>query len=337
LQSDGPPVRARSLNTPKCAAVAALALALVIAAVAVAGCGGSSPSAATLLSDTFNAPKPIESGQVDLSFALAASGYAALGQPVALHLSGPFQSTGKGQLPHFALQLSLGTGGRTIQAGATSTAGQFFLELAGTPFAAPASTVKELQAAYAQATKTAGSAKSKSTFASLGLDPGRWLANPVNKGTADVGGEQTAHIQAGLNAQRFLEDAAKLSGASGSVGLAGATPGVGLLSPAGITALSASVKSARVDVYTGQSDHLLRRLSLSVTIATSAKTRAVLQGLRTATLSLQLQFTHLNQSQRIVAPSNPHPLSELLGDLQQLGLLSGSASSAAGGAGSSAG
>jgi hypothetical protein len=330
LQPDGPSVRARTLNTPMRAAVAVLAVMLALAGLAPAGCGASSPSAQKLLNETFESPKPIESGQIDLSFALATSGYAALGQPVSLHLTGPFQSAGSSQLPRFALSVDISTGGHTIQAGATSTASQFFLELGGTPFVAPASAMAALRAGYAQATKTANSAKSKSSFASLGIDPGTWLEKPVNRGSSEIGGEQTTHIQAGLNVARFLADAAKLSGASGSVGLAGATPGSGLLSKAGIAALSSSVSSTRVDVYTGRDDHLLRRLSLSAKILTNAKARATLQGLSSATLSLQLQFTDLNKPQQIVAPRNPRPLSELLADLRQLGLVSGEGSSSAG-------
>jgi hypothetical protein len=105
---------------------------------------------------------------------------------------------------------------------------------------------------------------------------------------------------------------------------------VALLAPSEIPAIASSVNSTHVDVYTGQSDHLLRRLSLSASISTNAKARAALQGLRTGKLSLQLQFTNLNKPQQIVAPKNPQPLSDLQGYLQQLGLLSGGAGSSAG-------
>jgi hypothetical protein len=126
---------------------------------------------------------------------------------------------------------------------------------------------------------------------------------------------------------RFLADAQKLSGAGGSLGLGSGGQGSGLLSPAQVSALASSVRSARVDVYTGTHDHLLRRLSLRVAVSTTARARATLAGLRSATLSLVLQFADLNRPQRIAAPSNPQPVSELLPVLERLGLVKGSPSS----------
>jgi hypothetical protein len=201
---------------------------------------------------------------------------------------------------------------------------------------APESTLQALKQGYAQATKAATSSKSQSTFASLGIDPGRWLQNPVEVGTAKVGADETIHLVSGLNLTRFLADAYKLSGAGSSLGLASAGQVSSLLGPTQSQALERSVKSARVDVYSGKNDHLLRRLSLTVSLSTDARARASLQGLRSANLSLQLQFTHLNQPQKILAPSNPRPISELVGVLQQLGLLS-SASTSSSKTGSSGG
>ncbi len=311
--------------------VAVLATVLALAsAIGLEACGGASPSAQTLLSDTFQSHKPIESGQIDLALKLAASGYAPLAQPVALQLSGPFQSLGAKRLPRFALQVSLALGGQPLKAGAVSTGSRLFVELGGSPFEAPAATVSAVQKSFAQATSSASAGKGSGTFASLGLNPSSWLEHPVDKGTVQIAGEQTTHIEAGLNVTRFLTDTDRLSGVGNSTGLSGAAPGLALLAPSEIPALSRSVKSARVDVYTGRDDHLLRRLSVSATVATDAKDRAALQGLRSASLSLQLGFTDVNKPQRIVAPSNPQPLSDLQGYLQQLGIL-GSGSTASSG------
>lgn len=319
-------MRAHPPNTSRRALVALAGLVAVLAAAGLAACGASgSPSAQTLLSQTFESHKPIESGRLDLSLALSPAGSGGAlssSEAFALRLRGPFQSLGPARLPRFALQLSLRAAGLTLQAGATSTAGKFFIELAGKPFLAPASTVAALQNGYAQATRASTPAQRRSTFGALGLDPTRWLVHPTLAGTATVAGAETVHIVAGLNASRFLADAERLSGAGGTLGLGAGGPGA-LFSAARLSALSSSVRSARVDVYAGAHDHLLRRLSLSATLSTTSQARAALGALRGASITLVLQFAGLNQPQAIPAPSNPQPISQLGPALQRLGLVPG--------------
>jgi hypothetical protein len=327
-------VNARDLKTSLHTVVALL---VTVAAGGLQACGSSSPSAQTILNDTFRSHQQIESGKLDLSFNLTARGLPSIKAPTSLHVSGPFQSLGAKQFPHFALQVSFATGGHSLDIGAVSTANQFFVQLQGASFLAPPSTLQTLKQGYAQATKTSTSSKSQSTFASLGIDPGRWLENPVKAGTAEVAGVQTIHIVSALNMTRFLADAYKLSGAGSALGLSSSSQVAGLLSATQSQALAHSVKSAHVDIYTGKNDHLLRRLSLSVSLSTSPQVRASLQGLKSAKLQLQLQLGGLNQPQKIVAPSNPRPISELIGVLQQTGLLSTPASTSPSQASSAAG
>jgi len=330
LQRHGPEVRAHPPNTFRRLRVALASLAVAAPVGWLAACGGGgSPSAQTLLSQTFESHKPIESGRLELSLALTPSGSGAAlssSEGFALRVEGPFQSLGPARLPRFALQLSLRAASLTLQAGATSTAGRFFIELAGKQFLAPASTVAALQQGYAQATSASTPAQRSSTFAALGVDPREWLTRPALAGSASVEGARTVHIVSGLNSSRFLADAQRLSGAGGALGLgAGAGGAAGsLLAPARLSALSSSISSARVDVYVGANDRLLRRLALSATISSATpQARAALGGLRSATLTLVLRFAGLNQPQTILAPSNPQPLSQLGPALQRLGLAPG--------------
>jgi hypothetical protein len=299
-------------------------------AVGLAACGGGgSPSAAALVRDTFRSHKPIESGQIDLSFTVSpvGGGSSRAARSFALQLQGPFQSLGPSRLPRFALALALTSAGHTLKAGATSTSGQLFIELGGAYFQAPGTTVQALQQGYAQATRTSSSAASQSTFAALGVDPGEWLAHPSVAGTVDIAGAETMHVTAALNVARFVADAEKLSGAGGALGLGTGGQGLSLLSPAGISALSGAVRSSNVDLYTGVSDHLLRRLSLTAAISTTPATRAALGGLGNANLTLVLQFAGLNQPQTIAPPSKPQPMSALLPALERLGLALGAGTS----------
>jgi hypothetical protein len=316
---------ARLSNTTFRAAVALLAAPALACGLAACG-GGSGPSASSLVNDTFSSRAHIESGQVDLSLALAPSGSSASAKSLSLHLSGPFQNAGASKLPHFSLKLDLNAGGHPIQAGATATGSQFFVELGGTWFVAPEATYKAIEQGYAQATRSASSAKTRSTFASLGIEPGKWLSSPSNAGSATVAGTPTYHVTSDVDTAAFLRDVSRLSQSSGALS---SVPGASVLSPSSISELGKSIHSAHVDVYTGKSDRLLRRLDLTASISSTSQTQSLLGGASSAQLTFQLLLSKLNEPQAIAAPAHPRPFSELLPALQQLlGSLQGTSSGA---------
>ncbi len=326
---------------------AAVALLAAIACVSLlAACGGSSSgSAEALLKDTFSGHTQIESGNVNLSFGVSATGRSGAAKPLAVRLSGPFQSAGApsgahpeghtlagagrqaGKLPHFALALQLSAAGHALNAGATSTGSALYVQLAGTWFSTPQSAYTAIEQGYAQATAKASSAKARSTFSSLGIEPGRWLSSPTRVGAATVAGAQTVHLTASVDIPAFLADVSKLSQAGGGLSpiLPGSpVPGGGALPTTVVTELAKSIKSAHVDIYTGQSDHLLRRLEVTAVVSGTPQTKALLGGLSSAELKVLLEFTDLNKPQAIAAPPNPQPPSQLLPALQKLvGVLQG--------------
>ena len=328
-------LRALLKNTTIRAAVALTAA--ISCAWLISSCGGASGSAQSLLQDTFSGHTQIESGNVNLSFALGASGQSTAPKPLAVQLSGPFENTGAGQLPRFALRLQLSAAGHPLSAGATSTGSALFVQLAGTWFSTPTSTYKALQEGYAQATKKASTAKVRSTFSSLGIEPSHWLSSPTKVGTTTVAGVQTVHLTASIDIPAFLADVSKLSQAGSTLGLASpftgtpTHPTTGSLSPTLLNEQAKSIKYAHVDVYTGQDDHLLRRLEVSATVTGTPQTQAILGGLSSAEIKVLLEFSDLNKPQTISAPANPQPPSQLLPALQQLvGLLQGAGTSSSG-------
>ncbi|HEY2631159.1 MAG TPA: hypothetical protein VGI26_02140 [Solirubrobacteraceae bacterium] len=310
-------MRARLKNTTLRPAVALL---VVLACLGLAACGGSSNSPQALLSDTFSGNTPIESGQVNLSFAISGTGGKGTTKPLAVNLTGPFQSEGAGKLPRFSLKLDLGAAGHTLSAGATSTGSALYVELGGTWFSTPQSTYQAIAKGYAQATSSNSTTKVHSTFSTLGIEPGKWLSDPTNAGETTIQGDPTIHLTASVNIPAFLADVSKLSQASAALGVGSVIPGggAGSLSPAIAGELAKSIKSAHVDVYTGKDDHLLRRLEVTATLTATPQTEAILGGLKTAAVKVTLEFANLNQSQTISAPPNPQSASQLLPALQQL-------------------
>lgn len=284
-------------------------------ALGVAACGGSSgPSGQTLVNDTFSSGKPIESAAINLSLSFTPTGSgASSSKALSLALSGPFENAGPGKLPHFSLKVSLDAGGHPLQAGATATGSKLFVELGGSWYETPEATYKAIEQGYAQAAK---SSQPRSTFASLGIEPSKWLTNPSNEGTTTVAGVQTYHVSSDVNTSAFLEDLSKLSQAAGPVG--SSVPGLNALTPSAVSELGHAIHSAHVDLYTGKSDHLLRRLELTAKVGSTAQTQSFLNGANEAEVKLQLQLADLNQPQSIVAPANAKPFSQLVPALEQV-------------------
>ncbi len=323
-------LRAFSKNTIIRVSVALLVLSALVCLLVA--CGGASGGADSILAETFSGKTPVKSGNVKLSFAVSATGQSTATQPLAVTLSGPFESAASGKIPRFDLQLKLTAGGQPLSAGATSTGSALYVQLAGTWFSIPSAAYTQIEEGFAKATAGSSSAKVHSTFSALGIEPGRWLSEPTEAGTTTIEGVSVVHLTAAVNLPAFLADVSKLSQAGGS--LAGGSLGLGSsgagesLSPAALGELTKSIKSAHVNVYTGQSDHLLRRLEVTASLTGTPQTQTLLGGLSSANLKVLLEFSSINQPQTISAPPNPEPASQLLPALQQLvGALQGAGGS----------
>jgi len=314
----------------------AVLLSAVLVAVGVAACGSSNESssadAGALIKDTFGKGHPIRSGRVDANLDVRLNGLAKFTKPIALHLSGPFQSNGGRTLPDFALDLDLDSGTRPITLGAVFAKGAGYLTIEGQAFTLDQHTYDSFKQGYekakADSSKNAGAAPSLSA---LGVSPLGWLRDPKRVGAEDIAGTQTDHVSAGLDVGRFLDDISTLLGkARGVTQAGGAAAGASVptqLTPQQRDAIARSIKSADIDVWTGSKDHTLRKVLLDVAIAVPADLRARAGGLRDGRIRFQATIAQLNQPQSIAKPADARPLSDLSAALGQLGLTSSSSGS----------
>jgi hypothetical protein len=319
---------------------AVLALLAVLAVVGLAACGGdndkssgANADAPTLLKDTFGANHPIRSGRLDANLDVDLKGLARITEPLSLHLNGPFQSNGGKTLPDFALGLDLQGGAKPITVGAVFADGGGYLTIEGQAFDLGAELYKTFKTGYE---KAKDSSKSKSddqtSLSALGISPLRWLKDPKNVGTEDIAGTQTVHLASGVNVAKLLEDVSTLLGkAKGVTSAGGAATGTAV--PNSLTAeqrdtITKSIKSAKVDVWTGAKDHTLRKVAVNVQVDVPKELRAKAGNLQTGHVIFQVTIAQLNQAQKIVKPANVQPIGELRSALTDLGLLgtSGSAS-----------
>ena len=322
-------------------------LALLLAAAAmVAACGsggGAADSVDGILKETFEAGKTISSGRVSLDFNADLNGVKDIEGPVGLKLTGPFESDGARKLPKFDLNLTINASGSSFTAGATSTGTQGFVKFGGENYSVPANIFDLFKAGYEQAYAAGSDSKKDSkdeglTFSSLGIHPRAWLKDAKKAGTATVGGAQTDHITASIDVGKFVDDLNEILKKADSLGVTSGTSVEGGITGLEKLELVRSVKSSVVDVYSGESDRILRRLKVRLDIDVPIEARSSVGGLSTGTVNFDLLFADVNKKQSIGPPSGEtRPLSELLNRFGLSGLTAGGSDSGSTDSGSSSG
>jgi hypothetical protein len=303
---------------------------LMTVALVVAGCGGSDSEVSSstdvneLLTKTFTGSKKVESGKLDLSIEIRAEGgESELEGPVNVSLSGPFQTQDDGKLPEFKLEAAFEGAGQSIKAGATSTGDKGYVSFQGTDYVVDDQIFRQFKAGFEQAQKQ-GSEQDQS-FASLGMDPRKWLTSPKNEGDAKVGDEDTIKITGGIDVAKLLDDVNNALGKASSLGLQGGQVPE-KLTEAQKRQVVEAVKDPRVEIYTGKEDTILRRLVIDLGIDDQASSTS-------GTLAFDVSIADLNEDQDIAEPADAKPFKDLLGQFGGLGALGGGASGSGSGSG----
>jgi hypothetical protein len=167
---------------------------------------------------------------------------------------------------------------------------------------------KRFQQSYQQAQNQAqaqGQQNSSTFFDQFGIDPSTWLTNVSNEGTTDVEGTSTIHIHGDADVPKILSDVQKIAKETGGSAQS--------LTPSQVDQVQSAIKTASIDVYSGESDKLLRKLALTLTIEPPASTSS---GVSSVNVNFSVSLGSVNESQTITAPSNPKPIKDLL---QQFG------------------
>jgi hypothetical protein len=272
-------------------ALPSILVALVLGVFVLAGCGGgddggSSESASELIQQTFGNDAQLKSGRIGLALdAQLQSG------SVQASVDARFTQAPAGQLPKLAGTLKLDTGTGLIQAGAISTGDQGWITVGGQAFSVPAGDWTNFTKGYLSDTKKTQEKKAaQPTLSALGIHPEKWLVDPQKAGESEVNGEKTVHLTSKVDVPKMLQDIATVARKSGAASQ--------------VSALGTGVKSADVQIDTGQDDHRLRQLRIHLV-------------LNTGTLDLRISYSDLDQPQEITAPKDAKPLSDLTSALQQ--------------------
>jgi hypothetical protein len=291
---------------------------------ALVACGGgssSNPNPKDVLDKTFGSGHgKITSADFSLSLKTNASG--PQGGTLDASLSGPFESQGSGNLPKFAIQANVNanssSSGKKInfQGGLTSTGAAAFVNYKGTDYSVPASIFDRIKTAYAQSSGQQSQNKQSFSqfFKQLGIsNPEDVLTNLKSESDTDVEGTTTQHVSGDLDVGKLVDDLkSAISGASALGALGGNVPN--LPSASQLDQVKGAIKTAHFDLYSGKDDHILRRLTINLSIVPPTGQG---NGVNSVDITFDLTLAKVNESQTINAPSGAKPLSVLF---KQLGV-----------------
>jgi hypothetical protein len=302
-----------------------LAFVALFAVTAVAaGCGDSDDGGdsnadpqAVIESATFEG---VKSADVDLSIDVAASGGES--GDVAISVSGPFQSTGKGELPELDLEAKVtgsvvsGEGGGSqdidFEGGLVLFPNSAFVSYQGTDYEVDPTTFSFVQSALDNAQRQGDAEEESATAcqeALAGTDIGNFVDNLSNDGGAEVDGVSTTKVSGDLDVAGALDTLTELSedpACSGQLDALEQLPSGSEVEEAK-KEIQRTVKSAHADLYVGEDD-IIRRVTAQLTIEPEGEGESL-------DLSIDLSLAGVNEDQEISAPDDTQPLSELFLDL----------------------
>lgn len=306
-------------------AVCALALPVP---VIVAGCGGDDSSdqdPQTVLEETFSNDQRIYSGDLNLTLGIEASGDQ--GGSFEASLSGPFQGDPENEATIPQLDwtaTATGSGANfdlDFSGGLVVTADNAYVEYNDKAYEVGTQTFTQLKDQLeAQAGQTAAptsfSEGCKQALEQAGatdtsgcdIDLLSWIPDATDEGTEDVAGTETVHVHGDLDVNKVLTDLGNLASAFPGA----ATQG---FDPSQLGVFENAVTDASIDVYSGESDHLLRKLDLTLGIDPSAIPGGETAPIDNVELNFGIEIAGVNEDQTIEAPSGAQPISQLLDDL----------------------
>lgn len=298
---------------------------LVLALGLAAGCGGDDDSTSgsvssetdpqEVLDTALGSEQAIDSGVLDLSFDLTASGPEA--GTITAALTGPFQSgEDEGSLPEVDLTASATADAADtsfdFEGGLTLTPDGAFVSYSGEDYMLDEATFGLLEQSYEQSASTQEQTDDAGSLSQFGVDPASWVTDLTNEGTEDLDGTEVVHVSGSGDVTAIVDDLTSIAEQTGQAGQ---------LDTAELGQLEELVESASIDVFANAEDDTLRQLDLNMEIADPT-------GDGTATLSFSIGIAEPNTEQEITAPTDARPIADLLdqipGGAAALGGLGGS-------------
>jgi hypothetical protein len=310
------------------------ALAALLSACGGGGGGSSDDPQQVIENATFEG---VESGTVDMTMNVKAEGEH--GGNLKIDLTGPFQSTGKKSLPELGLELTAkgDTDGEKVdfKGGLTVLGDRAYVGFNGTNYEVDPTTFGYVKSGFEKAEQegekeSAGGEATACQKAATSMNLEAFVDNLENEGGEEVEGVKTTKLSGDLDPKGAVDAIIKLletPACSAQLKAAGPLPLDEL--KAQQDEITSAIKKAHADIYVGEDDHIVRKVTADLTIEPKGSGEK-------AEIEFDFTLGQVNEKQTIKAPPNPEPLEDLFGELginplELLGMMEGGGSEDLGG------
>jgi hypothetical protein len=271
--------------------VAVLSLALLASGCGSGGGGVSNPGQA--LSATAANLGKIRSGTLHLDVGIEPHGDD--GGAFGFELEGPFELAKPGKLPVAKIDYTQTAGDERETVTFTSTGDRAYVTVDGTPYELPADRVEELR----------GSSDGESGAGLEELRIDDWIESAESSDGGDVGGTSTDKISADLDVVAAVNDLIAVAQGFGG-------PSLSPIEGEAATQLREAVQEAKLEVWTGTEDRLLRRLRIEADFDPQLPDDLEeLARAANSTVTFELGIDDPNEAVEVEAPEGARPYSEL--------------------------
>jgi hypothetical protein len=296
------------------ALLAAFAALAALLSACGGGGGGSSDSPQQVIENaTFEG---VESGTIDLTLNVKSQGEH--GGNVKVDLSGPFQSTGKKSLPELGLTLKANgeSDGEKVDfdGGLTVLGDRAFVGFKGKEYEVDPTTFGFVKSGFEKAEQegekeSAGGEATACQHAATSMNLEEFVDHLENEGGEEIDGVKTTKLSGDLDPKGAVDAIVKLMETppcSAELKAAGPLPLGELKKQEG--EFTDAIKKAHVQVYVGESDHIVRKVAADLAIEPKGSGESI---------EIEFDFTlgEVNEKQKIKAPANAEPLEKLFGEL----------------------
>ncbi|MFT4048756.1 MAG: hypothetical protein QM648_02855 [Solirubrobacterales bacterium] len=223
----------------------------------------------------------------------------------SIELTGPFEIVPGKPLPLARITYTVTSGGRSQVVTLLTTGDKAYSLIKGQAYELPASATKDLKSA----TKDLSKGGSGDSLAGLKLNFDKWLIDPKVAPGRDIDGTATWQTTAGVNVVEAIKDLTASAGALSSITGQGAASSA--LKASDIKAINKQIKDAKVVVYVGRYDNIVRLMDLSMTFKTPASSSSASTGISGGKANVIIGISEPNKNVDVKPPKNPLPYSAL--------------------------
>lgn len=260
------------------------------------------PQASSLMKDAAGSFGGVERGTFRFAITITPQGGSDAAAS-SIELSGPFEIVPGKPLPRARITYSVKSGGRGQDVELLTTGDKAYTVIKGQAYELPATATKDLKEATSDLNKDGKS----SGLSGLRLNFDKWLVDPRVSDGGEVDGTATWRTEASVDIVEALKDLAA------SMGTLNAVTGqsVPKLKDSQINEIKKQIKAAKVVVYVGRYDHIVRTMDLTMLFKTPDSAAAETGGITGGSMRLLVGISEPNQPVNVPDPKNPLPYSAL--------------------------